>query len=66
MHSSQIVDRCSAGLDLLRRRTAAIMNDDGDSNPPLMATYKHLLDGRLDADDYQTTTTTTAAGASSR
>ena len=33
------------------------MNDDGDSNPPLMATYKHLLDGRLDADDYQTMTT---------
>ncbi|RLN33369.1 gibberellin 2-beta-dioxygenase 8-like [Panicum miliaceum] len=38
--------------------TAAIMNDDDDSNPPLMATYKHLLDShprRLDADDRTTT-----------
>jgi len=31
-------------------------NDDDDSNPPLMATYKHLLaESRLDADDRTTT-----------
>ncbi|OEL37434.1 Gibberellin 2-beta-dioxygenase 8 [Dichanthelium oligosanthes] len=34
------------------------MTDDDDSNPPLMATYKHLLDShphRLDVDDRTTT-----------